>query len=132
MGVEDLLNNETLNLKKRTDGYWTDKEGLPIEGLKGITDVDIRITPFTNTLPIKRLKLALHESKVISVLYIRVPDLSVSRVDQRYTFLSHEKDHEVYKYESLDSGFSSDLNVDKDGFVIDYPGIFKLVWKKDN
>ena len=130
--VEDLLNNDTLDLKKGTDGNWSDEKGKPVEALKGSTDVDIRITPFTNTLPIRRLKLALHESKIISVVYIRVPGLSISRVEQRYTLLSQEKGQAVYKYESLDSGFTSDLKVDKDGLVIDYPGIFKLVWKQEN
>ena len=101
-----------------------------METLKGCSDVDIMITPFTNTLPIRRLNLALHESREISVVYFSLPDLTVSRLDQRYTFLLQEKDHSVYKYESLNSGFTRDIKVDADGLVIDYPGIFKLVSKQ--
>ena len=131
VGVEDLLNNKALVFVQTTDGTWTDEEARPIEALNGCQDVDIMITPFTNTLPIRRLKLALGESKEIAVVYFRLPELAVSKLDQRYTFLSQEKDHGVYKYESLGSGFTSDISVDAEGFVIDYPGIFKLVWKEE-
>ncbi len=128
--VKDSLNNKALVFIQREEGIWTDEKDRSIEALNGCTDVDIMITPFTNTLPIKRLKLAPGESKEISVLYFRIPDLTVSKFAQRYTFLSQEKDHGVYKYESLDSGFTSDIKVDADGLVIDYPGIFKMAWKQ--
>ena len=128
--VKDLLNNKALVFIKKEDGIWTDEQGHPIEALNGCIDVDIMITPFTNTLPIKRLKLAVSESKEISVLYFRIPDLTLSKFDQRYTFLSQEKDHGVYKYESLSNGFTSNIKVDADGLVTDYPGIFKMAWKQ--
>jgi hypothetical protein len=128
--VEDLINDKALVFIKRDEGVWTDERDNPVEALNSCTDVDIMITPFTNTLPIRRLNLGLHESKEIAVVYFRVPDLTGSKLDQRYTFLSQEKDHRVYKYESLGSGFTSEIKVDADGLVIDYPGIFKLVWKE--
>jgi hypothetical protein len=128
--VEDLLTHKTIVLIKGLDGSWADEHDRLFEELNGCTDVDIRITPFTNTLPIKRLKLVLHESCEIGVVYFTVPKLTVSKIYQRYTFLSQEKDHKVYKYESLDSGFTSEIKVDKDGLVIDYPGIFKMAWKQ--
>jgi hypothetical protein len=128
--VEDLLNDKVLVLiKSRNDG-WMDEQNHRFEELNGCMDVDIRITPFTNTLPIKKLKLGLNESKEISVVYFRVPDLGISKFKQRYTFLARAEDHEVYKYESLDSDFTSDITVGMDGLVIDYPGIFKLAWKQ--
>jgi uncharacterized protein len=128
--VTDLLNNKTLAFDQRAMGIWTDEQDQPMEALKGCSEVDIMITPFTNTLPIRRLKMALHESREISVVYFSLPNLSVSRMDQRYTYLSQEKDHSVYKYESLNSGFTRDIKVDAEGLVIDYPGIFKLVRKQ--
>ena len=128
--VKESLNNKALVFIQKEDGIWTDEQDLPIEALNGCIDVDIMITPFTNTLPIKRLKLAVGESREISVLYFRIPNLTVSKLDQRYTFLAQEKDHGVYKYESLGSGFTSDIKVDADGLVTDYPGIFKMAWKR--
>jgi hypothetical protein len=128
--IEDLLNHKVLVLIHREDGVWTDEQDHAVEALSGCTDVDIMVTPFTNTLSIRRLNLALGQSKEIAVVYFRMPDLSVSRLEQRYTFLSQENDHRVYKYESLESGFTSDLKVDAEGLVLDYPGIFRLVWRE--
>jgi hypothetical protein len=128
--VTDLLHNKTLAFIQKSKGVWIDEGDQPMEAFMGCTDVDIMITPFTNTLPIRRMKMTLHESKEISVVYFSLPDLSVSKLDQRYTFLSQEKGHNVYKYESLSSGFTSNIKVDGQGFVIDYPGIFKLVSKQ--
>jgi hypothetical protein len=50
-------------------------------------DVDISITPFTNTLPIGRLKLHTGESQEILAVYICMPDLAISTDRQRYTCL---------------------------------------------
>lgn len=105
---------------------WLDDGHRPIESLRGCTDVDIMVTPFTNTLPIRRLNLKQGEAQEISVVYVKIPDLSLSKLAQRYTRLSED----IYRYENLSSGFASDLKIDKDGLVVDYPGIFKMVWKK--
>ena len=126
--VKDLLNGKEFALTRNGD-EWLDEQDDVIETLRGCTDVDIRVTPFTNTLPIKRLNLQPGESAEIAVVYVNVPGLSLSKFEQRYTCLSKEQDGEVYKYESLNSGFTSDLKVGPDGLVLDYPGIFKLVWK---
>lgn len=129
--VEDLLNNKEIYLLKNENKAWTDENDQPFEELSGCSDVDIMVTPFTNTLPIRRLNLILHESREISVMYVRIPDLNVSNLKQRYTYLADGRDGRIYKYENLNSGFTSDLTVDADGLAIDYPGIFKMVWKKD-
>jgi uncharacterized protein len=128
--VGDLLNNEEISFFKGQESDWVDERGQVIQSLRGCTEVDIMVTPFTNTLPIRRLNLAQGESQEMAVVYIAVPDLDMSRVEQRYTCLSKDKNGGVYRYENLKSGFTSDLRVDAEGLVVDYPGIFKLVWKK--
>src|SRR5215218_2539409 len=42
-------------LTSDTKGTWTDEQGNPRPDLEGCIDVDIMATPFTNTLPIRRL-----------------------------------------------------------------------------
>ncbi len=130
--VENLLNKQEIVLIKNENNKWADETNKIIKGLDDCTDVDIMITPFTNTLPIQRMKLDLNESKEIPVIYISIPDLSVSGLKQRYTYVSREKDDGIYKYENLNSGFTSVIKVDGDGLVTDYPDIFKLVWKKSD
>ena len=50
---------------------------------------------------------------------------------QRYTSLETYADGALYRYESLESDFSAELPVYRDGLVIDYPGLFKSIWRSD-
>jgi len=127
--VFDLISRKEVNLWKNEDGNWIDKNNIIAENLNGCTDVDIMITPFTNTIPVKRLKMQEGESNEITVLYIKIPELDVSKAMQRYTCLGISKEIIKYKYESLSTGFVSEIEFDADGFVTDYPNIFKLIWK---
>jgi hypothetical protein len=105
-------------------GHWTDEAGQRLPALDGCLDVDIMATPFTNTLPIRRLALTPGESAEIVVAYISVPDLAVRPARQRYTHLTQTDAGGTYRYEGLESGFHADLAVDADGLVLDYPGIW--------
>ena len=112
-----------LELVRDHTGKWRDGE-VPLPALDGATDVDITCTPFTNTLPIRRLGLAAGQSADIAVAYIDVPSLTVTADPQRYTCL--EQMHR-YRFESLDSDFVREIEVDEHGLVVNYPGLFKRV-----
>lgn len=117
-----------LHLCTDGSGNWTTDAGDPIPALTGCTDVDFRATPFTNTLPIRRLHLEVGASAEIRVVYVDVPDLRVTAVRQRYTCLTQSEEGARYRYESLDgSGFTAELPTDTDGLMIDYPGLFRRV-----
>lgn len=124
-GESAAAGDHTFHLFSDGAGNWRDDKGQPLDALQGCIDVDIMVTPLTNTLPIRRLQLAPGESREISVVYIAAPDLSIRPFRQRYTRL---EDGQHYRYESLESGFTAVLLVDDDGFVIDYPGIWRRVW----
>jgi hypothetical protein len=83
--------------------------------LQGCTDVDLELTPATNTLPIRRLGLALGQSAEIEAAWVRVPALSVERSVQRYERMADRR----YRYSS--GAFAVELDVDEDGLVLDYP-----------
>lgn len=89
--------------------------------LSDAIDLDLAISPFTNTLPIRRLDLAIGEEGDATVAFVSFPDLEVDLDAQRYTRL----DEDLYLFESLDSDFSREITVDLDGFVVDYPGLFE-------
>ena len=118
----------TLQMLADGAGDWTDAAGQPLAALQGCVDVDFMLTPLTNTLPIRRLDLAPGESREITVVYIAAPDLSVRPFRQRYTRLDDEDGARRYRYESLESGFTAVLPVDDDGFVVEYPAIWRRVW----
>ena len=110
-----------LHLESDGQGHWQEN-GKVRPDLQGCIDVDIQATPLTNTLPIRRLGLENGQGMDIRLCYITVPDLTVSPASQRYTALDAGS---LYRFESLESGFTADLPVDEDGFVLDYPGLFK-------
>lgn len=105
------------------NGRWSDKNGDKPE-LRGAIDVDIAATPFTNTLPIRRLKLGAGQSAEIKTVYISLPELTVTSDPQRYTCLEEGR---LYRFESLDVDFVRDIEVDADGFVVTYPGLFRRI-----
>jgi hypothetical protein len=105
-------------------GSWLDAEGTPLPVPQGAIDVDITCTPFTNTLPVRRLGLEAGQSADIVVAYIDVPSLNVTADPQRYTCLEPMR---RYRFESLDSDFTREIEVDEHGLVVLYPGLFRRV-----
>ena len=80
------------------------------------------MTPFTNTLPIRRLNLKKGQAHDVVTVYVHFPELAISADPQRYTCLEPMK---LYRYESLDSDFVREIEVDPDGLVVSYPGLFR-------
>jgi uncharacterized protein len=117
-----------LELQADGQGHWKRRGGEPVPELDGCIDVDISATPFTNTLPIRRLGLKPGESEELMVTYVRVPELLVGPERQRYGCLEARADGGLYRFEALPSGFSAELPVDAEGLVIDYPGLFRRTW----
>jgi uncharacterized protein len=114
-------NNNIQNVSFESDGSgnWFSKEkSLP--EFKECFDIDIPLTPFTNTLPINRLKLRDREEKEIRVIYIDLLQNRVSPVSQKYIRLSALK----YHYENIPNDFEADIEVDAKGYVVDYPELF--------
>ena len=112
------------------EGTWTASDGQPLVGLEGCEYIDISVTPFTNTLPIRRLCLKLGESADISVVYFNGLELQPWPEPQRYTCLEKGNESGLYRFLSLDGGFTADLPVDADGLVLDYPGLFRRAEEK--
>lgn len=110
-----------LHLESNGQGLWH-ANGVERPDLQGCLDIDIAASPVTNALPIRRLGLKAGEGIDIRLCYISVPDLEVAPREQRYTALEPGR---LYRFESLESGFTAELPVDADGFVLDYPGLFR-------
>jgi uncharacterized protein len=113
--VRDLRGFEqrTLALTRDAKGAWT-IGGKAARALKGCTDVDLGCSPSTNTLPIRRLRMAVGGSQVIQAAWIRFPELTVVKSAQTYTRL----DEFTYRYAS--GTFEAELVVDDEGLVASY------------
>ena len=122
LDVEIIGTARTLRLRGDASGRWTDGDGTPLPALDGAIDIDLPITPFTNTLPIRRLALAAGAWAELDVVYVRTPALSVELDRQRYVCLAPLR---RYRYEAVDGSFTAELDVDDAGLVLTYPGLFR-------
>ncbi|HXU91962.1 MAG TPA: putative glycolipid-binding domain-containing protein [Methylomirabilota bacterium] len=120
--VEIVDSGRTVRLRGDGRGRWTDGEGARLPHLDGAIDVDLSITPFTNTLSIRRLDLAAGDAREIAVVYVRAPALRVDLDHQRYICVEPRR---RYRYEAVDGTFAADIEVDADGLVLTYPGLFR-------
>ncbi|MEO7003001.1 MAG: putative glycolipid-binding domain-containing protein [Ktedonobacterales bacterium] len=111
-------------------GHWYDNSGVALPALDDCVDIDLSATPFTNTLPIRRLTLQPGVSAEITTAYVQIPSLELSTSHQRYERLADGPDGAVYRFTALASGYTADLTVDADGLVIEYPDLFHRVWSK--
>jgi hypothetical protein len=125
--LDPLDGSDPLHLSSDGEGDWRDALGSALPELRGCIDVDLSVTPFTNTLPIRRLDLREGESSEIAVVYVNVPVMELGTSRQRYTCLERSPGGGLYRYadEGLFRGFTADLPVDGEGLVLDYPGIFR-------
>ena len=120
--INSEINGHTKSISYSGDGNgnWN-KNGQPVIQFTGCTNIDISVTPFTNTLPINRLQLIQNKQADIRVLYIDVLEQIEKAVSQKYTRLSPL----AYQYENIPNDFEAIISVDQQGLVTDYPNLFK-------
>src|ERR1051326_565748 len=58
------------------EGKWVNAAGERMAALDGCLDIDISETPYTNTLPIRRVAFKPGVSLVLTVVYLAVPELT--------------------------------------------------------
>jgi len=116
----------TTVLQSDGEGRWMTENGDPLHALDGCIDIDLSATPFTNTLPIRRLGLEPGESAEIDAVYFRLPAAAPQPMHQRYTCLELGPNGGRFLYES--ATYRAELPVDRDGLVLDYPASWRRVW----
>lgn len=109
-----------IRLEADSAGVWR-LDGQERPDLAGCLDIDLGVTPSTNTLPIRRLGLEPGQAAEVRAAWVRFPDLRTSVLDQRYERLSARR----YRYSS--PGFSAELSTDNVGLVTDYAGLWQAV-----
>jgi hypothetical protein len=129
LSVESLYGDEPpVSLTGDGTGRWTGPGGEHLAIFDGCIDVDLTSTAFTNTLPIRRLRLAPGGIEEIAVVYVTVPGFQVSVARQRYQCLSRGADGGRYRFEQVATGFTAEISVDIDGLVVEYPDIARRAW----
>jgi uncharacterized protein len=122
-----LSGGKSVNLSTDGAGNWFDATNKRLTNLTGCIDIDITATPFTNTLPIRRVTWEVGQKREFLMTYFVIPTLDIYADPQRYTCLERHSDRSVFLFEALNTGFTAQITVDSDGFVVDYPELFKRV-----
>jgi uncharacterized protein len=110
---------KTLNLNVESRGVWR-SAGAELPAVNSCVDVDLSVTPATNTLVIRRLNLEVGSSASVIAAWVKIPELTVQPLSQRYTRLTRN----TYRYES-NTGFSAEITVDDLGLVVSYPNAWQ-------
>jgi uncharacterized protein len=120
--VELALDGGAVRLVLLADGAgrWRWEDGPELPEVAGALDVDLTVTPATNTLPIRRLAgLDTGQAADFQMAWVQFPDLEVIPSAQRYQRLAPDRWH----FSTGD--FSAELLVDPEGLVLDYSGLFR-------
>jgi uncharacterized protein len=104
-------------------GRWRWEDGgADLAEVVGALDVDLTVTPATNTLPIRRLaELEVGEAADLRMAWVQFPELSVIPSAQRYERLAADR----WRFSA--GAFSAELLVDPGGLVLEYGGLFRAL-----
>jgi hypothetical protein len=101
-------------------GAWRWEDGPELPEVARALDVDLTVTPATNTLPIRRLAdLEEGQAADLHMAWVQFPGLEVIPSAQRYRRLAPDRWH----FSTGD--FEAELRVDPAGLVLDYGGLFR-------
>jgi len=105
-------------IERTGDATWL-VDGIERPDLDGCEEVDLSVTPFCNTLALKRLAGA----GELTTLYVSFPELTLQASRQRYDRLTTRS----FRYTDLGAveGFEAKLEVDANGIVTRYEGLFE-------
>jgi hypothetical protein len=120
--VEGWLGNTSIGIQITSDptqNWWLN--GVEQPDIRGCIDIDLNFSPSTNLLPIRRLHLDIGETAEVKAAWLRFPSFKLELLPQQYRRL----DETTYRYESAGGTFVADLKVNKSGFVMEYPGIWR-------
>ena len=105
-----------------TDGHarWGEMNGAHRPELDGCHDIALACTPFTATLPIRRLPIEVGDATELAVIAVDVETLSVVTRPHRYERLASR----TWRFTDVVADEVTTFEVDEYGLVVDHPGRF--------
>jgi hypothetical protein len=114
--------HSTLQLEVSEERWWT-AGGVELPQLQALVDVDLGVTPATNTIPIRRLALAIGQRADVIAAWVRFPELVLEPLPQTYERIAAN----TYRYTSDGGNFTALLEVDDLGLIVRYEGGWERV-----
>ena len=106
-------------IRRRRDQWLLD--GLEIEGLGHLIDLDLSFTPATNLLQLKRAGPQVGQRVAIPAAWFDVDAATLTELPQFYQRLSDT----AFRYAAPSVPYEGLLEMSSDGFVEFYPGLWK-------
>ncbi|HEX7019217.1 MAG TPA: putative glycolipid-binding domain-containing protein, partial [Gemmatimonadaceae bacterium] len=95
---------------RHQNGTWS-VDGTARADLEGCEDLDVAVTPYTNTPAIAAHPLAPRATRRLRVAWVQVPGFDIHPVEQEYTRLDSSGGVVRYRYRNLQSGFTGELTL---------------------
>ena len=101
------------------NGRWGEVNGAHRVDLDGGIDIGLAITPFTVTIPVRRLVLGVGDEAATVTVEVDVETLGVVLIPSVIRRLAEQR------YEFVRSGYSVEVEVDRFGLALDIDGGFR-------
>jgi hypothetical protein len=113
-----------LLLERLAETTWR-VDGVERPDLEGCEEVDLSATPFCNSLALRRFAAPPGGARELTALFVALPHMTIVPSRQRYEQLGPK----TFRYVDLGehAGFEARLDVDEDGLVERYEGLFERV-----
>jgi uncharacterized protein len=97
--------------------------GVAVEGLEHLVDLDYGFTPATNLLQLSRLALEPGQQAEVPAAWFDLDSASLVELPQTY----ERRSQGSYWYEAPTVPYRALLEIAPNGFVRSYPGLWRLV-----
>jgi hypothetical protein len=121
--VSGFLGDRAVQYEIRRDNAGWRLNGVRVEGLDHLVDLDFGFTPATNVLQLSRISLKPRQSAEVPVVWFDLDSASLTELPQRY----ERRSEASYWYEAPTVPYRALLEIAPNGFVQSYPGLWRLV-----
>jgi uncharacterized protein len=123
----DLDGKETIvSLNRDNYDNWL-QDRIQKEEFSGCREIDISLTPLTNSLITRGRSFVTGEPQKVKVVYIDVLELQIKPVEQVYTQFADS----TFQFENTNDDFKALIEFDDHGLVTRYPGLFEMILNKE-
>ena len=121
--VSGFLGDKTVRREIRRDDRGWRLDGVPVQGLKHLVDLDFGFTPATNILQLSRVRLSPGQKADVPVAWFDLDSASLIELPQTY----ERRGDATYWYEAPTVSYQALLEIAPNGFVRSYPSLWRLV-----
>jgi uncharacterized protein len=121
--ISGFLGDQTIQYQIQRDNAGWRLNGLRVEGLEHLVDLDYGFTPATNVLQLSRLALKRGQRAEVPVVWFDLDSASLVELPQTY----ERRSEASYWYEAPTVPYRALLEIAPNGFVQTYPDLWRLV-----